>query len=181
MYIQRNKLFIYNLISIAMIIFGGFFSFIFILAALLELTNDGMNMNNVIITCITAVLCIIILIIGMRRFRFSGNTNKFNSTFENDSDGILSVNKTAQLYGMTEQQFVILFNRLVKKGFLINCSLENQEDFVIVLNNGADSADKKFDIVKCPNCGGNNQIKIGFVQECKFCGSKVSNLINHDV
>ncbi len=50
-----------------------------------------------------------------------------------------------------------------------------------MLNNGEDNADQKFDIVKCPNCGGNNHIKIGFLQECKFCGSKVSNLKNYDV
>lgn len=176
MYVNRNKLFIYNLISIAMIILGGFFSFIFLLAVCLELTNDTLHMDNIIITGLAAIFCIIVLVIGIKRIRFSGNANKFNNAFENDPDGILFVSKTAQLYGMTEQQFTNLFHKLTKKGFLINCSLENQEDFVIILNNGGKTAEDKFDIVQCPNCGGNNQIKIGFVQECRFCGSKISNI-----
>ncbi len=102
MYVNKNKLFIYNLISIAMIIVGGFFLFIFLLAICLEFTNNTLHMDNIIITGLTAVCCVIVLVVGINRFKFSGNTNKVNNTFENDSDGILSVSNTAQLYGMTE-------------------------------------------------------------------------------
>jgi len=179
MYVNKNKLFIYNLISVAMIILGVFFSFIFLLAVCLEFTNDILHIDNIIITGLAAICCVIILIIGIHRIKFSGNTNKFNNVFENDPDGVLFISKISQLFGMTEQQFTILFHKLTKKGFLINCSLENQEDFVIVLNNGGETVEDKFDIVQCPNCGGNNQIKIGFVQECRFCGSKVSNIKKH--
>ena len=141
MYVNKNKLFIYNLFSVAMILAGGFFSFIFLLALCLELTGDKLHTDNIVITGLTAICCVIILIIGIIRIRFSGNINKFNNLFENDPDGILSVNKTAQLYGMTESKFTILFHKFIRKGFLINCSLENQEDFVIVLNNGGKTAD----------------------------------------
>lgn len=175
MYINKNKLFIYELISVAMIIISGFFTFIFLLAVCLEFTSDTLHIDNIVITVFSVICCILILIVGIHRFKFSGNVNKFNNIFENDPDGILSVKKTAHIFGITEQEFANLFYKLTKKGFLTNCSLDNQEDFVIVLNNGSTTVEERFDIVICPNCNANNSIKIGFVQECKFCGAKISN------
>lgn len=113
-----------------------------------------------------------ILIVGICKLKMVGKANKFNSLFENDPDGTVSVENAARLCGMTISKFVDVFSKLVRKGLLVNCSLDNPDNPVISLNNGADSADEKFDIVHCPSCGAPNKVKIGFVDECRYCGSK---------
>lgn len=114
------------------------------------------------------------LLWAVRTLILSGKAYKFNSLFEADPDGVVSVEKTARLFGKPVDKFIDLFGKLVKKGFLINCSLENPDEPVIVLNNGAEKVEDRFDVVKCPSCGAPNNIRLGFVGNCKYCSSKLT-------
>lgn len=187
MYLSKGKILFSQLVSWLTILLTAFIILLGIVG--IGLCISAMNGNYSIMredeieSHLAAYIAFIIvpgafLIWAVKNLRLSGKAYKFNSLFENDPDGTVSVENASKLCGMTVSRFVDVFSKLVKKGFLINCSLENPDNPVISLNNGADSADEKFDIVHCPSCGAPNKVKIGFVEECRYCGSKAISDIN---
>ncbi len=180
MYLGKTKIALKKVISVLLIIFSGFFVFIGVCGVFMassrlingiekEKYSEYMAVYIVLIIGFGILLCI-----SINMLRLAGKANKFNSIFENDPDGKLSVEKTSLLFGMPVFKFVKLFDKLVKKGYLVNCSLNNSgEQLLIVLNNGGRSTQQKFDIINCPNCGAPNEVKLGFVEKCSYCGNKL--------
>ncbi len=180
MYLGKTKIALKKVIAVLLIIFSGFFVFIGVCGVFLASSRliNGIEKEKYSEYLYVYIVLIIsfgmLLGISINMFRLAGKANKFNSIFENDPDGQLSVEKTALLFGMPVFKFVKLFDKLVKKGYLVNCSLDNSgEQLLIVLNNGGRSTQQKFDIINCPHCGAANDIKLGFVEKCKYCGNKL--------
>lgn len=182
MYLSKGKLLFSQLFSWAVILSSAFMMFLGISG--IGLCISAMNGNYIVVqedeigSHLAVYIGFIIvpgcfLLWAVRTLILSGKAYKFNSFFESDPDGVLSVEKTARLFGKPVDKFIDLFSKLVKKGFLINCSLENPDEPVIVLNNGAKTVEGKFDIAQCPSCGASNNIKLGFVENCKYCGAKL--------
>lgn len=184
MYLSKNRILLSNLLSAAMIMVSSFFIFIGFVGVGLVISwftgSDEYFRRNESVGEYLAVYIGLLLVFGVlmtagiRRLILAGKARKFNSLFENDPDGVISLEKAAGLFGMPVHKFVSLFDRLVKKGFLVNCSLSNPDNPVIVLNNGAATAEERFDVIHCPNCGAPNQIKLGFVEICRYCGSGIN-------
>lgn len=181
MFLSKRKLLFSQLISWFTVLWTAFGVFLGITG--IGLCFSAMNGNYTVMredeieSHLAAYIAFVIvpgafLIWAVKNLRLAGKAYKFNTFFEGDPDGVLSVEKTAVLFGMPVHKFVDVFDKLLKKGYLKNCTLENPDNPVISLNNGADSADEKFDIVHCPSCGAPNKVKIGFVDECRYCGSK---------
>ncbi len=182
MYLSKGKLLLSQLVSWFTILWTAFGVFLGITG--IGLCISAMNGNYNIIkedeigSHLAVYIAFIIvpgafLIWAVRNLRLSGKAYKFNSLFKGDPDGTVSVEKAAKLFGKPVDEFVDLFGKLVKKGFLINCSLENLDDPVIVLNNGAKTVEDRFDTAQCPSCGAFNNIKLGFVENCKYRGAKL--------
>ncbi|MBQ8296889.1 MAG: hypothetical protein IJX77_03810 [Ruminococcus sp.] len=113
------------------------------------------------------------LIWAIRNLRLAGKANKINSIFESDKDGIIDIAGTSRRLGMSEENFIALFDKLVSKGYLIDCSMELEPALRIVLNNGAKNAEDLFEVVSCPGCGAPQTVKVGYVERCPYCGSDI--------
>ncbi|MGN1086301.1 MAG: hypothetical protein ACI4Q5_04630 [Porcipelethomonas sp.] len=181
MYLGKTRIFITKFISIVLISGSSLLLFITICGFFMDLSEkiSGTMESEVFayqmgIWIPLAIFCGLILALSIFMIKFAGEAFYFNSVFESDADGVLSVEKTALMFGMVPVKFMKLFNRLVRFGYLKNCTISNESgELSIVLNNGKKKVDQKFDVIQCPHCGAANDIKLGFVEKCKYCGNKL--------
>lgn len=183
MYLGRKKIFVSQLISWAVILFHTIWVFMGCVG--IGLCVDSLAGNDRYFEpdeagAYLSVYSFLIFVpgffmyLGIRTLILTGKAKKFNSIFESDPDGELSAEKTARLFNMPLPKLINLFDKLVKKGYLINCSLRDPDCPMFVLNNGAKTLKERYDIIHCPNCGAPNSVKYGFIEECQYCGSKIS-------
>lgn len=176
MYIKKSKILFSNFLSVIFILVSGFFAFISLVGIFSAFAGEYTQSFGETISIFFTLLflCIAIIWLSIRRISLANKANKFNSIFENDHDGVVDAEKTASLFALNEKNFIGLFDKLVKKGYLINCSLDFNDKLVIVLNNGGQTAQQRFDLAYCENCGASTSVKIGFVEKCPYCGSKLN-------
>ncbi|MBE6861446.1 MAG: zinc ribbon domain-containing protein [Ruminococcus sp.] len=190
MYLSKNKLLFSQLVSWITVLWTAFGIFLGIVG--IGLCISAMNGNyNVIeedeIESHFAVYIAFIIVPGafliwaVRNLKLAGKANKFNSMFESDPDGVISAERASRLFGKNVYELTDLFDKLVKKGYLINCSLQNPDNPVFVLNNGAETVEERYDIIHCPNCGAPNSVKYGFIEQCQYCGSKVNMSVKKNI
>ena len=188
MYLQKGKIFVSQLLAWIMILFHAFWVFMGFVGIGMCISALGGNDKYfepdeagtyMAVYSLFVVIPGFIMFLGIRTLRLCGKANKFNSLFESDPDGELSAERTARLFNMPLSKLISLFDKLVKKGYLKNCSLRNPDNPVFVLNNGAETVEERYDIVHCPNCGAPNSVKYGFVEQCQYCGSKVIHIPNN--
>lgn len=183
MYLSKSKLLFSQIVSWVTVLWTAFGVFLGITG--IGLCISAMNGNYTVIredeieSHFAAYIAFVIvpgafLIWAVKNLGLTGKAYKFNTLFEGDPDGVISVEKIAVLFGMPVHKFVTVFDKLLKKGYITNCTLENPDNPMIVLNNGAKTVEGKFDIAQCPSCGASNNIKLGFVESCKFCGAKLT-------
>ncbi len=121
------------------------------------------------------VFFIPISIFAIRNILKTGLAKKFNAVFENYSDGEVSVDILTRIFNMPANKVIKQFNMLLKNGYLVKCTLDYSGEMKIILNNGARTIQERFSIVQCPVCGASNNVKVGFIQKCKYCGSEIRN------
>lgn len=183
MYLGKTRIFITKFISVVLICIHGLLLFIAVCGFFMDIsgkisgTVTAEEFAQQMSICIPlAAGCGFIIAMSIYMIKFAGEAFYFNSIFENDPDGIIPVEKTARIYGMVPIKYIKLFNRLVKWGYLKNCTISNESgELSIVLNNGRKKTEQKFDVIQCPHCGAANDIKLGFVEKCRYCGNKLDD------
>lgn len=175
MYLGKVKILLSKFISVIFILGSAFFIFISIVGICSAFAGEYAQSFIESLSVFFSLLsfCIVIIWFSVKRIRLANKAQKFNSIFENDH-GIIEADKIAKLFSLDEKKLIELFDKLVKKGYLVNCSLDFQDKIVIVINNGARTAQQKFDLVYCANCGASASVKLGFVEKCSYCGSKIT-------
>ncbi len=183
MYLSKAKIVLSNIVSAAMLLLSGFFIFVGafgILLVLLEVLgfSDSLDDDRIIQYFVTYLaflgFFIPLAMIAVKKIALTGKAKRFNSLFESDPDGVISLERAAKLFGEPVHELADLFEQLVGKGYLVNCALQNPDNPVFVLNNGAKTATERFNSICCPNCGGVNVIKRDFVERCCYCGASLS-------
>lgn len=94
------------------------------------------------------------------------------------NQGQTTIENIASQMQLSYEDTVKDLQKMIEKGYFKNAHIDYQNHEIIVENNqkseesnwGNDIAEK---VIKCPNCGGNNVIRIGRVCECDFCGSPI--------
>ncbi len=183
MYLSKGKIAISNAVAVILLLLSTPFIFLSVvgismgisdLLGMTERIDDGEEFSFIIVYVAMIAIFGTIAILSIKRIRLAGTAKKFNSFFESDPDGTISLESIARLMGKSVYDTSELFTNLVKKGYLINCTLQNPDRPIIVLNNGAKTATERFNSICCPNCGGVNVIKRDFVERCCYCGTSLS-------
>lgn len=98
---------------------------------------------------------------------------RISRIFEENEDGLLEIQETAEQLKMKHYKFFAVFHRLVGKRLLRNCSVFSEDPTCIILANEKYDIRAKFTVERCKNCAAPNTLRIGFERECKYCGSKL--------
>lgn len=182
MYLSKSKILFSNIISTVIVLISGFFLFIGLIGFFMEVFtfSEAVTRWEIIDAKESLAVAIGILIffgvtmiIGIKRFRLTAKARKFNSIFENDSDGIILVSSISRVFGKSDALFMSLFDKLVKKGYLVNCYIAIDDVPKIILANGKINVSERFATLNCSNCGATNSVRVGFVEKCKYCGSEI--------
>ncbi|MGN0676627.1 MAG: hypothetical protein ACI4K5_02675 [Ruminococcus sp.] len=178
MYLSKGKIIFSNIISSVMLLISCPFVFIGIVGFLMDFfkflgeTDTGIKreLRQSLGVAVGILLFFgTILIISLKRFQLAGKANKFNHIFENDTDGVILMSSVSVIFGIQENKFIKLFDKMIKKGYIVNCYIEYNDTPRIILANQSE----QLVAVKCPNCGASNNIKAGQSGICEYCHSEI--------
>ncbi len=134
MYLSRSNLLYARIMAFLQIGFGGMFTAVLLIAVLLSVMGSEAMTDST--GFYVAVLCVFagILVLGINNCIQIGRANRFNSLFQGDTDGTLSVRQTAVLFHMPPRRCLKQFDALIRRGYLVNCHLEQDGEPVIILH-----------------------------------------------
>lgn len=141
------------------------------------------------------VLSINLLVYFLTRskVKFLDNVDLYVNNFKEDVDGIVKISDLARYVNQSENSIISNIQKLIKKGYIINCKIERKRDInYIVFNNSLlmqsmnDSNTVKEIVLKdlqeyntikkytCPNCGATVDIKNINNVVCNYCNTKIT-------
>lgn len=177
MYLSALKILISKVIFSVILLISSSFVFFATIGLFIEIftMDEGNSYLGLGVAIGMLVFFIPISIFAIRSILKTGLAKKFNAVFENYSDGEVPVDILTRIFNMPTDKVIKQFNMLLKNGYLVKCTLDYKGEMKIILNNGARTIQERFSIVQCPVCGASNNVKVGFVQACKYCGSEIKN------
>ena len=175
MYLNKAKVLIRMVIYGGLTLYFGGLSFLFLFSMFLggAQVEIGSEFTSEIIAMLVAFLVLLFLFIVKLRVPFMAI--KISKLFENNIDGLISIEEISSNLNKKQDKFVLAFMRCVGKGMLVNCGIYAVDPTYIILGNGASSIKEKYCAMKCNCCGATNVNRIGFVNSCKYCGNVVRN------
>lgn len=138
-------------------------------------------------------LCIIFVVYLFvnKIYKFVQNANLYVNNFREDVDGYVKILDLAFYVGQNENVVINNFSRLLKKRYIVNCTLEKKNgiNYIILNNSILKQAMKENNEInefilddikdfntlknyKCPNCGNSLKIKDVTNVVCEYCRSK---------
>lgn len=178
MYIKKVQYYILKIISGFGTYFWGFLFWTMVFGMLMDVSMGNDDFINTDIPSITLGLLSFWIVHLFLRY-WIGKLKIYNSIFANDADGIIQVKVVAKALGFTEEKVTSDIRFLFKMHLFKNIVLKKNDlnSMVIVLgnaeNNGSVEMGKQKRIVICPTCGGENDIRPGFVSACRFCSGSL--------
>lgn len=109
-----------------------------------------------------------------QKARLRRMARRLNLDFRMDADGQIPVRYLLKDTGSkTEAQAAQRLEKLLRKGYLCNCTVEYGPVTRMILNGGADGNGPATVSVTCPHCGATVEKRTGFAGECPYCNSKL--------
>lgn len=126
--------------------------------------------------------------LSMRNRRMVEKSRQLNQMFCSDADGDIQASQLIHLLGSKNDYAAAEeVNRLIGKGFLRNCTVEQHPQAHVVLYRSATNTVSSYVVgdatggaagcivsVKCPNCGAKVEKRVGFTASCPYCDTKFS-------
>lgn len=173
MYINKAN---YNVIRFLCFVginfFGAFAAFCITGLAMDAVQQESHGKTIVVFT----LVLVIVWGIFLRLNWYSGKVKVYDSFFSNDPDGVMYTKVIAKSLGISEERVIKELDYLISRNYFKNCQLSNDgmNTIVTLSNEEAVKANNAgYKIVRCPNCGGENRIREGFVYACQYCSGKV--------
>lgn len=177
MYLNQVKFWITCIVSGGVTLYFGFMGLLGMMLGPFFGSRDSMfavdDNSLVAVFVIISTSWLIIAGISLRFFLDALRAYRINGIFERNEDGLLVIEETAELLKMKHYKFFAVFQRLVGKRLMQNCSVFSEDPTCIILANEKYDIRAKFTVERCKNCAAPNTLRIGFEKECKYCGSKI--------
>ena len=176
MFISNTKISIARVSSSIQVVLGGFLAFIWsvglsvIFDDPIQRTLHSSDLSLIAVDVIMLALSLLLLLLGIKKKILISNAKKLSNIFEGDKDGVVNVKEISSLMGMPEDKFMKFFDVLVKRGYIKNASLNNENGLCILLTREGD-ADPEIEYLKCPDCGATTSVRKGYSGKCQYCGS----------
>ena len=154
-----------------MTITGGILTVFFAMAVLMSITGfDADLRKNLLIYVICLIPSVLLLVLGLKAVALIKLANRYNSIFECDRDGVVTISELTKQTGKENFKILSELELLIEKGFLCNYSLQKQGQPCVMLSDG--SADRAgFLNVVCGKCGGTTRLNAGTSGACEYCGN----------
>ncbi len=134
----------------------------------------------------TTIICFVLLYLTIKKILYAEEAIYCSEIFENETKPFIDIGTiySQSIYGFRPQKSFVIFERkktmqntfkyvsgAIKKGYLINCTIE--------INNGIPQVALAKKVVKdsCPYCGAPIINAINNNYRCSYCGKKITNVI----
>ena len=120
------------------------------------------------------------------------NARLYVNNFKEDVDGVIKVSDLSIIISKSEAEIINNFSKLIDKGYIINCRIENKNNvnYILLDNSVLNQSMKKNDEIKeivlkdiedyntlkkitCPNCGASFDIQDIKNVTCSFCRTRI--------
>ena len=160
-----------------MVISGGILTVLFATSVLMAILDSGDELRqNLIVYVALLIPSVLLLYKGMKDGALTDLANRYNSIFECDRDGVVTISELTKQTGKATAQILSELERLVEKGYLCNCSLQKNGQPCVLLSDGrADIDGSGFVNVVCDICGGTTRLRAGSSGKCEYCGKALES------
>ncbi len=138
-----------------------------------EKSSKSPDAGAITVGIVIMLLGFLLIFFGVLKNVNISDAKRLSNIFEGDDDGIVDVEKTAKLMGMTKNQFIVKFNKYICNGYIRNASLSNENGLCILLTREGE-ASPELEYLKCPDCGATTPVRKGYSGKCQFCGSPLN-------
>ncbi|WP_100065486.1 PCI domain-containing protein [Miniphocaeibacter massiliensis] len=157
---------------------GGFF----ILSSgsvLIDYINENKGIGEIVIGTIMFLSLITVTINGIKQGLLVRKTKNYSAIIENyKSYGEVNTNELAELTKSSEENVVKNIQEMIKRQYIYGAYIDFNNKKIVFSNKDLEKTkniNNEFEVVTCPNCGGNNNVLKGSTVECEYCGSVIKN------
>lgn len=160
-----------------MVISGGILTVLFATSVLMAILDSGDELRqNLIVYVALLIPSVLLLYKGMKDGALTDLANRYNSIFECDRDGIVTISELTKQMGKATSKILSELEHLLEKGYLCNCSLQKTGQPCVILSDGrADIDGSGFVNVVCDICGGTTRLRAGSSGVCEYCGKALES------
>lgn len=159
-----------------MTVAGGILTVFFAAGVLMAAMDYSGLRSNLPVYVILLVPSALLFYRGLRTGILARQANRYNSIFECDQDGVVTIHELTAQTGKTAPAVLSEVEQLLEKGYLCNCSLQRNGQPCVILSAGTtDEAGSAFVNVVCEKCGATTRIRAGSSGRCEYCGSALNS------
>ena len=160
-----------------MVISGGILTVLFAISVLMAIMDSGNELRQHLMIYVALLIpSALLLYKGMKAGVLTELANRYNSIFECDRDGVVTISELTKQTGRATSKILSELEQLLEKGYLCNCSLQKTGQPCVILSDGtADKGGSGFVNVVCDVCGGTTRLRSGSSGRCEYCGSALQS------
>lgn len=160
-----------------MVISGGILTVLFATSVLMAILDSGDALRqNLIVYVALLIPSVLLLYKGIKAGALTDLANRYNSIFECDRDGIVTIAELGKQTGKANANILSELERLIEKGYLCNCSLQKKGQPCVMLSDGSAEGDGSgFVNAVCDICGGTTRLRAGSSGRCEYCGKALQS------
>lgn len=155
-----------------MVIVGGILTVLFATSVFMAIMDSGNELRqNLTVYVALLIPSVLLLYKGIKAGVLTDLANRYNSIFECDRDGIVTIVELGKQTGKANANILSELERLIEKGYLCNCSLQKTGQPCVILSDGTVAGNGSgFVNVVCDICGGTTRLRAGSSGRCEYCG-----------
>lgn len=172
----RNKPKIIIIIAVFSLLFAGcaFIAVVMLLDIILVLTHQIPSYKGSLsLPCYMLATFSLFSYLSFKKIQKAYRANKMSQYFEQDSDGLISMEALAIHMKMKRHKCFALFLDCIGRNLLKNCTVFSEDPTYLILDNGKKTIAEKFVVKHCPKCSAPSTLRIGYENTCKYCGTVV--------
>ena len=173
MLIQTAKKWIY-------LVLGGFWSFLFVVGLCMSLFGDDPTLKDAetrIIVLVMLAVSGLVLWRGLLAAKVVSRGPLYDSIFQMDRDGFVSLQEMVRQTGKDPQQVLKELGLLFDRRCFTNCSFQRLENPGVFLGDALpDDTPAGYVTVTCTACGATNRLKLGATGACRVCQAPVQGV-----
>lgn len=127
--------------------------------------------ESVFLPCYMMLTFSIFFYLSFKKLQKVYRAKKMGKYFEQDSDGLISIEELAMHMKMKRHKCFALFLDCIGRNLLKNCTVFSEDPTYLVLDNGKKTITEKFVVKHCPKCSAPSTLRIGYENTCKYCGT----------
>lgn len=173
MYLSKRTIAIGKFISFIQIVAGITLITLLSMGLVLNSIDEGNWLENILVGIILIGALGTMTYLGIKTKVLIANAKKYNSIFMSDIDGKVNINELSLKMGIHSYKIIRLIDKLIGRGYLINCAINYENDPTIVLMDDGTNLAHQYEMMRCPRCGCDMKVRKGFFTTCEHCGIEI--------